>query len=110
MIELLIQDNYKLLQDFKKLTTFTVGLRGTSNVYAVNVNIRFTQFSTCTKSLFLDYGGDQTDLQDVAGLQQIIALSVGDIEDTNEQKLTITPFPCLPLKDVQPSRARKFLE
>lgn len=96
MIELLIQDNYKLLQDFKKLT-FTVGLKPmfVFNGPAFDSHPVFQHL----KSLFLDfYRGDQTDLQDVAGLQQIIALSVGDIEDANDKNLPLLHFRVYRLK------------
>lgn len=84
MIELSIQNNPKLLQDFKKLT-FTIGLKPmfVFNGPAFDNHPVFMHL----KSLFLDfYRGEETDLQDVAGLQHIIALSVGEIEDLNETK------------------------
>ncbi|KAK6458042.1 ribosome biogenesis protein RPF2 [Scheffersomyces xylosifermentans] len=84
MIELSIQNNVKLLQDFKKLT-FTIGLKPmfVFNGPAFDNHPVFQHL----KSLFLDfYRGEETDLQDVAGLQHIIALSVGEIEDLNETK------------------------
>jgi ribosome production factor 2 len=84
MVELSIQGNHKLLQDFKKLT-FTVGLKPmfVFNGPAFDSNPVFQHL----KSLFLDFfRGEETDLQDVAGLQHIIALSVGEIDDQNEEK------------------------
>ena len=40
------------------------------------------------KSLFLDFfRGEETDLQDVAGLQYVIALSAGEVEDLNNDKV-----------------------
>jgi len=84
MVELSIQGNHKLLQDFKKLT-FTVGLKPmfVFNGPAFDTNPVFQHL----KSLFMDFfRGEETDLQDVAGLQHIIALSVGEIDDQNEEK------------------------
>ena len=84
MIELSIQSNVKLLQDFKKLT-FAVGLKPmfVFNGPAFDTHPVFQHL----KSLFLDfYRGEETNLQDVAGLQHIIALSVGEIEDPNNTK------------------------
>lgn len=81
MIELSIQSNHKLLSDFKKLT-FTIGLKPmfVFNGPAFDSHPVFQHL----KSLFLDfYRGEETDLQDVAGLQHIIALSVGDLDDEN---------------------------
>ncbi|EDO19544.1 hypothetical protein Kpol_1018p76 [Vanderwaltozyma polyspora DSM 70294] len=80
MIELMISDNYKLLSDFKK-KTFTVGLKpmfvfqGSSfDTHPVYKQI---------KSLFLDFfSGETTNLQDVAGLQHVITLTVqGDFQE-----------------------------
>lgn len=90
MIELSIQDNAKLLQDFKKLT-FTIGLKPmfTFNGPAFDSHPVYMHI----KSLFLDfYRGEETDLQDVAGLQYIIALSTGDIEDVNEESSKNLPL------------------
>lgn len=84
MIELSIQNNLKLLQDFKKLT-FTIGLKPmfVFNGPAFDNHAIYQQL----KSMFLDfYRGEETDLQDVAGLQSIISLSVGEIEDSNNEK------------------------
>ncbi|CAK9435795.1 uncharacterized protein LODBEIA_P04770 [Lodderomyces beijingensis] len=85
MIELSIQSsNYKLIQDFKKLT-FTIGLKPmfVFNGPAFDSHPVYQHI----KSLFLDfYRGEDTDLQDVAGLQCVIALSVGEIEDVNNEK------------------------
>lgn len=84
MIELSIQQNHKLLQDFKKLT-FSIGLKPmfVFNGPAFDTHPVFQQL----KSLFMDfYRGEETDLQDVAGLQYVIALSVGEIEDLNNEK------------------------
>lgn len=80
MIELQIAENYKLLSDFRK-QTFTVGLKpmfsfqgSAFDTHPVYMHI---------KSLFLDFfRGQTTDLQDVAGLQHVISLTVqGDFQD-----------------------------
>lgn len=96
MIELSIQDNHKLLADFKKLT-FPVGLKPmfTFNGPAFDSHPVYQHI----KSLFMDfYRGDETDLQDVAGLQYIISLSVGEIEDENSSKLPLVHFRVYKLK------------
>lgn len=96
MIELSIQDNHKLLADFKKLT-FPVGLKPmfTFNGPAFDSHPVYQQI----KSLFLDfYRGEETDLQDVAGLQYIISLSVGEIEDANSSALPLVHFRVYKLK------------
>ncbi|EGW33305.1 uncharacterized protein SPAPADRAFT_50200 [Spathaspora passalidarum NRRL Y-27907] len=98
MIELSIQQNYKLLQDFKK-TTFTIGLKPmfVFNGPAFDSHPVFQHL----KSLFLDfYRGEETDLQDVAGLQYVIALSVGEIEDLNasDKNLPLLHFRVYKLK------------
>ncbi|KAI5951417.1 RPF2 [Candida jiufengensis] len=83
MIELMII-NHKLIQDFKKLT-FTIGLKPmfVFNGPAFDNHPVYQQI----KSLFLDfYRGEETDLQDVAGLQYIISISTGEIEDLNNDK------------------------
>lgn len=90
MVELLVQDNHKLLQDFKKMT-FTLGLKPmfTFNGAAFDSHPVFQHL----KSLFMDfYRGEETDLQDVAGLQYIMALSVGEIEDPNATTLPLVHF------------------
>lgn len=99
MIELSIQDDFKLLQDFKK-STFTVGLKPmfTFNGPEFDNHPVFQH----VKSLFLDfYKGEETDLQDVAGLQYIIALSTGEIEDPNSSKLPLLHFRVYKLKSVK---------
>lgn len=96
MIELSIQDNAKLLNDFKKVT-FPVGLKPmfTFNGPAFDSHPVFQQ----VKSYFMDfYRGDETDLQDVAGLQYIISLSVGEIEDPNSTTLPPLHFRVYKLK------------
>lgn len=96
MIELSIQNNVKFLQDFKKLT-FTIGLKPmfVFNGPAFESHPVFKH----VKSLFLDFfRGEETDLQDVAGLQYIIALSTGEIEDPNSTKLPLLNFRVYKLK------------
>lgn len=97
MIELSIQAELcQLLQDFKKLT-FTVGLKPmfVFNGPAFDLHPHYMQI----KSLFLDfYRGDETDLQDVAGLQHIIAVSTGEIEDPNSTVLPLLHFRVYRLK------------
>ncbi|KAK6866614.1 Ribosome biogenesis protein RPF2 [Candida tropicalis] len=85
MIEFSIQKNHKLLQDFKKLT-FTIGLKP---MFSFNGPL-FDSHPVYqhVKSLFLDFfRGEETDLQDVAGLQYVISLSTGEIEDLNDDKI-----------------------
>lgn len=96
MVELLIQNNHKLLADFKKLT-FPVGLKPmfTFNGPAFDSHPVYQHI----KSLFMDfYRGEETDLQDVAGLQYIISLSVGEIEDENSTNLPLVHFRVYKLK------------
>lgn len=97
MIELSIQtNNVQLLQDFKKLT-FNVGLKPmfVFNGPAFDSHPTFQQI----KSTFLDfYRGEESDLQDVAGLQHIIALSTGEIEDPNSTNLPLLHFRVYKLK------------
>ncbi|CDR37203.1 CYFA0S01e08416g1_1 [Cyberlindnera fabianii] len=79
MIELMVMENFKLLNDFRS-STFNVGLKpmftfngGVFESHPVYMHI---------KSLFLDFfRGDQTDLQDVAGLQYIISITAADFEE-----------------------------
>ncbi|CUM62686.1 uncharacterized protein PRCAT00000240001 [Priceomyces carsonii] len=95
MIELSIT-NHKLLLEFKKLT-FTIGLKPmfVFNGPAFDNHPRFQQI----KSLFLDFfRGEETDLQDVAGLQYVIALSTGEIEDLNSTTLLPLHFRVYKLK------------
>lgn len=96
MIELSIQQNHKLLQDFKKIT-FTVGLKPmfVFNGPAFDSVPSFQHI----KSLFLDFfRGEETDLQDVAGLQYVLALSTGEIEDPNSSNLPLLNFRVYKLK------------
>lgn len=90
MLELSIQGNHKLIQDFKK-TTFALGLKPmfTFNGPAFDSHPVYQQ----VKSLFLDfYRGEETQLQDVAGLQYVISVSVGEIEDANSTQLPLVHF------------------
>ncbi|CCE83880.1 Piso0_004476 [Millerozyma farinosa CBS 7064] len=95
MLELSIV-NFKSLQDFRKLT-FQIGLKP---MFVFNG----PEFDTHpvfqhAKSLFMDFfRGDETDLQDVAGLQYIIALSTGEIEDHNSSQLPLLHFRVYKLK------------
>ncbi|ODV61359.1 rRNA-binding ribosome biosynthesis protein RPF2 [Ascoidea rubescens DSM 1968] len=80
MIELRIKNNFKFLMDFKK-QTFQIGLKPLFifngpifDIHPVYKHI---------KSLFLDFfKGEITELQDVAGLQHIIAISANDQDDS----------------------------
>nr|CAI6606047.1 AIF_HP1_G0030600.mRNA.1.CDS.1 [Saccharomyces cerevisiae] len=68
MIELMVADNFKLLSDFKKLT-FTVGLKP-----------MFTFQGAAFDTVLVV--GESTDLQDVAGLQHVISMTIqGDFQD-----------------------------
>lgn len=96
MVELSVQQDPKLLSDFKK-QTFNVGLKPmfTFNGPEFDSHPVFQQI----KSLFMDFfRGEETDLQDVAGLQYIIALSVGEIEDPNSLTLPTLHFRVYKLK------------
>ncbi|QLQ81993.1 hypothetical protein HG537_0G02470 [Torulaspora globosa] len=80
MIELLIAENYKLLSDFRK-QTFAIGIKPM-------FSFQGSAFDTHpvykhVKSLFLDFfRGTVTDLQDVAGLQYVISVTIqGDFQD-----------------------------
>lgn len=80
MIELLIAENYKLLSDFRK-QTFAIGIKPL-------FSFQGSAFDTHpvykhVKSLFLDFfRGTTTDLQDVAGLQFVISVTIqGDFQD-----------------------------
>lgn len=79
MIELLVLDDFKLLQDFKQ-STFNIGLKPmfTFNGGIFDSHPVYKQ----VKSLFLDFfTGEKTDLQDVAGLQHIISITAGEFEE-----------------------------
>lgn len=95
MLELLIQENYKLLQDFRK-ETFTLGLKP---MFSFNGPVFETHPAFIhAKLLFLDFfRGDETDLQDVAGLQYVIALTAPDV-DENTPVLPLINFRVYKLK------------
>lgn len=95
MLELLIQENYKLLQDFRK-ETFTLGLKP---MFSFNGPVFETHPAFIhVKLLFLDFfRGDETDLQDVAGLQYVIALTAPDV-DENTPVLPLINFRVYKLK------------
>lgn len=96
MLEMSIQEGHKLLGDFRKIS-FAVGLKPmfTFNGPAFESHPVFQR----VKSYFLDfYRGEETDLQDVAGLQSIISLSVGEIEDPNSLALPLLHFRVYKLK------------
>lgn len=80
MIELQIAENYKFLSDFKN-QTFAVGLKPMFSFQggAFDTHPVYKQ----VKSLFLDFfRGTTTDLQDVAGLQHVISVTIqGDFEE-----------------------------
>lgn len=80
MIELQILDNFKLIQDFKSVSS-NIGLKPMFAFQgsAFETHPVYQQI----KSLFLDFfHGEVTDLQDVAGLQHVISLSIaGDFQD-----------------------------
>lgn len=80
MIELLIVENYKLLSDFKK-KTFALGVKPMFSFQGAAFDTH--PVYKHVKSLFLDFfRGDVTDLQDVAGLQYTISLTIqGDFQD-----------------------------
>ncbi|KAL6937375.1 rRNA-binding ribosome biosynthesis protein rpf2 [Hanseniaspora osmophila] len=74
MIELQIVNNYKLLEDFKKIT-FNVGLKPMFSFQGAIFDTH--PVYKHVKSLFMDlYRGEVADLQDVAGLQHVISISV----------------------------------
>lgn len=92
MLEMSILGTPKLIQDFKK-TTFSLGLKPmfSFNGPAFDSHPVYQQ----VKSYFLDFfRGEETPLQDVAGLQYVISISVGEIEDSNSttQQLPLVHF------------------
>lgn len=96
MIELLIQENKKLIQDFRKLT-FEIGLKPmfTFNGPVFDSHPVYMH----VKLLFLDFfRGDETDLQDVAGLQYIISISAGEVDDADSKNLPLVHFRVYKLK------------
>lgn len=90
MLELSVLENFKLLTDFRQ-QTFQVGLKP---MFVFNGNIFdihpvFKQ----VRSLFLDFfRGDVTTLQDVAGLQQVISISAGEVDDHVETSISKLPL------------------
>lgn len=80
MIELQIAENYKLLSDFRK-QTFALGLKPMFSFQGAAFDTQ--PVYKHIKSLFLDFfRGAVTDLQDVAGLQHVISLTIqGDFQD-----------------------------
>ncbi|SCU77618.1 LADA_0A01354g1_1 [Lachancea dasiensis] len=80
MIELQIAENYKFLSDFKK-QTFALGLKPMFSFQGAAFDTH--PVYKHVKSLFLDFfRGTVSDLQDVAGLQHVISVTVqGDFED-----------------------------
>lgn len=79
MIELRVQQNYKLLADFRK-TTFQIGLKP---MFVFNGPVFDTHpVFKHVKLLFLDFfRGTTTDLIDVAGLQYVITLTATEAEE-----------------------------
>lgn len=97
MIELMIMENFKLLQDFRK-STFAVGLKPmfTFNGAVFESHPVYQHI----KSLFLDFfRGETTDLQDVAGLQYIISITAGEHEEG--QPLPLVHFRVYTLKTLK---------
>lgn len=113
MIELQVLSNFKLFQDFKKMT-FQVGLKPlfTFQGHIFDINPTFIQI----KSLFLDmFHGEPSTLQDVAGLQYVISISAieEDDNDTAISKLPLVHFRVYKLKTFksnEPKLARIELE
>lgn len=113
MIELQVLSDFKLFEDFKK-TTFQVGLKPlfTFQGHIFDIHPTFIQI----KSLFLDmFHGEQSNLQDVAGLQHVISVSAveEDDNDTTISKLPLVYFRVYKLKTFksnEPKLARIELE
>ena len=108
MLEMSIQDNHKLLSDFKKVT-FPTGLKPMFifNGPAFDSHPVFQQI----KSYFMDfYRGDETDLQDVAGLQYVISLSAAEIEDPNSTTLPLLHFRVYKLKSLRSGQKMPRIE
>ncbi|KAG0681687.1 rRNA-binding ribosome biosynthesis protein rpf2 [Pichia californica] len=113
MIELNVLSDFKLFQDFKKMT-FQVGLRPLFSFqgHIFDINPTFIQI----KSLFLDmFHGENSTLQDVAGLQYVISVSAieEDDNDTAISKLPLVYFRVYKLKTLksnEPKLARIELE
>ncbi|ODQ44150.1 hypothetical protein PICMEDRAFT_13900 [Pichia membranifaciens NRRL Y-2026] len=113
MIELQAMADYKLFEDFKK-TTFQVGLKPlfAFQGHIFDIHPTFIQI----KSLFLDmFHGEQSNLQDVAGLQHVVSVSAveEDDNDTAVSKLPLVYFRVYKLKTYksnEPKLARIELE
>ncbi|KAG7828826.1 hypothetical protein KL920_003322 [Ogataea angusta] len=113
MVELLVLNNYKLLEDFKK-ATFQVGLKPmfVFNGPIFDTHPLFKQI----KSLFLDFfRGEVTKLQDVSGLQHVISVSAIEEDDNDESisKLPLVHFRVYKLKtykSAEPKLPRVELE
>ncbi|KAH3900168.1 probable Ribosome biogenesis protein RPF2 [Saccharomycodes ludwigii] len=97
MIELQLVNNYKLLEDFKK-ATFNIGLKPMFSFQGACFDVH--PVYKHIKSLFLDfYRGEVTDLQDVAGLQHVISISVEhDFDETVNSELPNILFRVYKLK------------
>ncbi|KAG7778769.1 hypothetical protein KL922_001940 [Ogataea haglerorum] len=113
MVELLVLNNYKLLEDFKK-ATFQIGLKP---MFVFNGSIFDTHpLFKQIKSLFLDFfRGEVTKLQDVSGLQHVIAVSAIEEDDNDESisKLPLVHFRVYKLKtykSAEPKLPRVELE
>lgn len=80
MIELSVLDNFKLLSDFKKMT-INVGIKPMFSFQGSEFDSH--PVYQHIKSLFIDmFHGEDTKLQDVAGLQHIISLTIaGEVAD-----------------------------
>ncbi|KAH3663801.1 hypothetical protein OGAPHI_005204 [Ogataea philodendri] len=90
MVELLVLNNFKLFQDFKKVT-FQVGLKPmfVFNGPIFDSHPLFKQI----KSLFLDFfRGEVTKLQDVSGLQHVISVSAIEEDDHDESSMSKLPL------------------
>lgn len=89
MVELQVLSDFKLFKDFKKMT-FQVGLRPLFSFqgHIFDINPTFIQI----KSLFLDmFHGENSNLQDVAGLQYVISVSAME-EDDNDSSISKLPL------------------
>lgn len=113
MIELNVLSDFKLFSDFKKMT-FQVGLKPLFSFqgHIFDINPTFIQI----KSLFLDmFHGENSNLQDVAGLQYVISISAIE-EDDNDISISKLPliyfrvYKLKTLKSNEPKLARIELE
>lgn len=113
MIELQVLANFKLFSDFKA-KMFQVGLKP---MFVFNGHIWETQpVFIQLKSLFLDmFRGEVTNLQDVAGLQYVIAVSAME-EDDHDKGISSLPlvhfrvYKLRTLKSAEPKLARIELD